>query len=1005
MKFIPLLILLFSFQAGFGQDKCGTMQFNEKGSIKERDNSKSQFEDWLKLKINQGEIQKQTNGSNRISETVYQIPVVVHVVHNGEALGIGGNIPDDQIISQISTLNEDFRRMNADKINTPASFESVAADVNIEFVLAKRDPEGLPTDGIQRVLGNQVIYTINQASELASNSYWPAEEYFNIWVADMSGGLLGFAKFPVSNEPGMDDDPNLNRLIDGVFLDYEYFGTGFNADPFSKGRTLVHEVGHWLGLRHIWGDGGCSSDDFCNDTPTQSGNSSGCPDVSQTSCSTVDMFQNYMDYTDDECMNLFTTCQSTRMRTVIENSPRRKDLLTSLGANEVIQVANDLGIKTVLTPSFGNCELTMIPIIEVRNYGNNNITDFTLEILADDILVLENSFTHVLEPLESKFIEFSEHTFSEDVGEISFKVKAVNSVLDGNSENDCEAISTFFPSHQVGPFSELFEDDESTFSLVWRRKNNYENPSAWSLGNAPNVIFENNGAILSYYGAPSGSFGELDYLISPVLDLTGFVTADLSFQYAYANHSEYYSDALTVVVSTDCGATFPEENILFQKVGASLSTTSATNDLFIPADVNDWIQVDLNFGEFISDEVVIAFIGSNGGGNNLYLDDVKVFSTAANDYDIGILKVESLPKVSCDEDITMDIYVKNFGKKTITDFDVQYAYGNRDNRVKVSGLSNLTPGKTEIVSLESFNILNGSYEITIDVSSPNGVLDEDLSNNEYVSYFDIDTISDRVPIKMPFGKDLESLDWHFIRFDSLPNWEIDSFEVNNVLDYSAVLKGYDITELGIENWLVSPILDFQELEEASMTFELSYGNRTGRNDKLKILASTNCGRSYDLELYNKRGSELAIEQSESVWLPESESDWKREFVNLNDLVGENDIRVAFVVTNQNGNNLYLDDIEFYTSDDENPVEISEGMRSFPNPVDDFVEVKFNFNIKEEILLRVVSLQGEVIAEKSFPNTLNQIYKIENIKSTNNGMYIVQAIGTYTNLYNKILIKQ
>lgn len=314
----------------YAQDKCGTMQFNETPMGHNEIESKNQFEDWLKARMNK----KQSFGKqfDTQSETVYQIPVVIHVIHNGESYGTGSNILDEQIISQIDSLNKDFRRLNADQSNTPAQFVGDAADVKIEFVLAKRDAEGLPTTGIVRAQGNQSSYTINEANQLAANSYWPAEEYFNIWVADLSNGLLGFAKFPVSNLAGMDDSPNLNRLTDGVYVDYEYFGIGFGAEEFSKGRTLTHEVGHWIGLRHIWGDGGCGVDDFCDDTPEQSGStssSSTCGDLAgKDTCGSglPDMFQNYMDYTSDVCMNLFTTCQGDRMRTVIENSPRRKYL-------------------------------------------------------------------------------------------------------------------------------------------------------------------------------------------------------------------------------------------------------------------------------------------------------------------------------------------------------------------------------------------------------------------------------------------------------------------------------------------------------------------------------------------------------------------------------------------------------------------------------------------------------------------------------------------------------
>lgn len=1000
LKF-PILILLVCLSfVSQSQEKCGTQQFNDGLSDHPKEEIKTQFENWLGSQIT---VKKALRNADVMSETVYQIPVVVHVVHDGESEGVGANIPEAQILNQIDSLNNDFRRLNADQENTPDFFLDDAADVKIEFVLAKKNPEGLPTDGIVRVKGNQGSFTINESSTISENSYWPAEEYFNIWVTDLGGALLGFAKFPVSNEPGMDEDPNLNRLIDGVFVDYRYFGTGENADDFSKGRTLTHEIGHWLGLRHIWGDGGCGADDFCTDTPSQGGSTSGCPDESETSCSTIDMFQNYMDYTDDECMNLFTNCQADRMRIVLESSPRRKDLLSSNGLEEVVQVANDLGLKAIVTPSFGNCSQVLVPELEVRNYGTNTINSFSLDLLVDEEVIETKSFSEPLTELQSIFVSFSSISVPVNTSQISFKVNQVNDGSDGNEDNDCIWVSTFFPGTQDVPYFEEFTGASESGNTDWRMKNSNDNPSAWNYGTAPNLTLENEAAILSYFGAPSGSFGELVYLISPVFDLTGLSTADLKFKYAYSGYPDNYSDALTVVVSTDCGATFPEDNILYQKIGASLATTTNTSSLFIPEDPSDWLEVELNFGEFSNNsEVVVAFIGNNGGGNNLYLDDVEVFSSAANNYDLGIVRVDNVPMVTCHEDIDLQVYVKNFGKQTVTDFTISYEMETRDQQFDITDLS-LESGKTEVVEVESFNIEDGSYEITIATSMPNGNEDEDNSNDVTSSFFIIDNQSEFIPVRERFSRTLESSDWHFIRKDAPSDWELADFTESNVTNYAAVFKSYEQTSLGIENWLVSPILDFSETDVASMIFDVSYANKVGRNDQLKVLASTNCGRTFDRELYSKKGGELAVAQSETEWIPESDEDWRSEFIELNDLTGQNDVRLAFVVVNQNGNNIYLDNIELYVSDDPSPLEIAESMRSFPNPASDHIEVKFNFNIKEELLIRVVGLNGEVVAEKTFPNTLNQTYRIDGLNVTNNGLYIIQALGSFTNLSSKVFI--
>ena len=328
---------------------------------------KKLFEHWLSKKIVE---RNQRLGTSRLKQEIIKIPVVIHVIHNGESIGTGTNIPDGQVFSQLDILNADYRRLNEDTTDTLEEFLPFVIDTKIEFILAKQDPEGLPTNGIVRVKGNQSKFSITQEEILKSNSLWPPEDYLNIWVTDLDNDLLGFAQFPVSNLEGLTVDRTNNQLTDGIVVDYRYFGIDFNTDVVSAGRTATHEVGHFLGLRHIWGDGGCNFDDFCTDTPLMSDNSTGCPNAPE-SCVTMDMYQNYMDFTDDRCMNLFTICQSGRMRAILEESPRRRSLLESKGRIEPVIVSNDMGIRKIISPEASNCQNLVVPEIEVRNYGNN----------------------------------------------------------------------------------------------------------------------------------------------------------------------------------------------------------------------------------------------------------------------------------------------------------------------------------------------------------------------------------------------------------------------------------------------------------------------------------------------------------------------------------------------------------------------------------------------------------------------------------------------------------
>ena len=227
-----------------GQDRCGTVEYikklREKNLIREND---KKFEQWLS--------RRQQNIGSRISAvSIFRIPVVVHVIHNGEAVGSGTNISDAQILSQIKVLNSDFKRLNADTINTPADFSPFAGKINMEFVLARQSPQGTATTGIVRVKGSKRQWSLDDNNTLKALSYWPAENYLNIWVTDIASTIMGYAQFPVSDLPGLEDAED-NRLTDGVVLDYRIVGSSedgsFNlTTSFNKGRTATHEVGHFL---------------------------------------------------------------------------------------------------------------------------------------------------------------------------------------------------------------------------------------------------------------------------------------------------------------------------------------------------------------------------------------------------------------------------------------------------------------------------------------------------------------------------------------------------------------------------------------------------------------------------------------------------------------------------------------------------------------------------------------------------------------------------------------
>jgi len=239
------------------------------------------------------------------------IPVVVHVVYNKSS----ENISAAQIKSQIAVLNKDFRALNSDKSKVPSVWTGLVTDARVQFALATKDPKGKKTTGITRTKTTRTSFgtgdTVKSAATGGADP-WPSSKYLNLWICTLSGGLLGYAQFP-GGPP----------KTDGVVILNTAFGTkGTAKAPFNLGRTATHEIGHWLNLRHIWGDTeDCSGTDFVADTPNAAGPNYGKPAFPHVSCSNGpngDMFMNYMDYVDDAAMFMFTTQQVVRMQAALD---------------------------------------------------------------------------------------------------------------------------------------------------------------------------------------------------------------------------------------------------------------------------------------------------------------------------------------------------------------------------------------------------------------------------------------------------------------------------------------------------------------------------------------------------------------------------------------------------------------------------------------------------------------------------------------------------------------
>ncbi len=320
MRAILLCVLLVQAMAVFAQQPCATSQYAawQKETNPAMVKNESIVENFIRQQVlSQTATEATEEGS---AASIFRIAVVVHVLYNTGAQ----NLSDAIIKSNIAALNRDFRRQNSDTVNTPGRFRGLAADVEIEFVLATADPKGRATTGIIRKQTAVTQWRMDdkiKRSAMGGSDGWNPESYLNIWVGHMQN-LLGYASSP--GTAGLDD---------GIVVSTYSWSSDKAGTVQHLSRTSVHEVGHWLGLKHIWGDTYCG-DDLVADTPPQGNFTAGCPSGFRFSCNnsaTGDMYMNYMDFTSDACMNLFTKGQKQRMRSLFNAGGPRVSLLFSKG--------------------------------------------------------------------------------------------------------------------------------------------------------------------------------------------------------------------------------------------------------------------------------------------------------------------------------------------------------------------------------------------------------------------------------------------------------------------------------------------------------------------------------------------------------------------------------------------------------------------------------------------------------------------------------------------------
>ncbi|RYZ29224.1 MAG: T9SS type A sorting domain-containing protein [Chitinophagaceae bacterium] len=558
--------------------------------------------------------------SNKEAETqaVTTIPVVFHIVTANP-----NTVTDAQIQAQLDTLNKDFFGTNGDSVRIPSYFKPLFGKSSIQFCLAQRTPDGEITNGIIRK-ANATNFSIDDAVKhvnTGGSDAWNTDAYLNIWVSTLSGGILGYATFPNDGSP---DDQ-------GVVIDYRSLPGG-SLTQYNGGKTLTHETGHYFNLSHIWGDdnGTCTGTDFVGDTPNQGDASGGCSTGIKTdNCTTTGngvMYQNYMDYSYDQCLVMFTIEQVKRMEAALSQS--RSSLLSSNGCQPVILRNYDLQLRTINNPAQRVCATNFTPSVTVRNRGVQAITSIDFTVSIDNNVVGTYKWTSSISSLQSQTITLNSAGITVGVHTISIAIGLINGVVDEDlTNNTLTQTVQYFPP--VTSVSESFES--SLFP-----------PAGWDIVNADGSITWQRVTGIAKTGSASvminnfdyDRIGEKDDLRLPTVNLSSSLdSAFLSFQVAAATYTATSTtnnvwDTLEVLVSSDCGQTYTS---LYKKWGSNLVTRNTpTTFAFVPI-ATDWRKDSINVSNLIGkSDLLFAIRNTTGFENNIYLDDIRLRTVTVN---------------------------------------------------------------------------------------------------------------------------------------------------------------------------------------------------------------------------------------------------------------------------------------------------------------------------------------------------------------------------------------
>lgn len=613
---------------------------------------------------------------------LYIIPLVFHVIHNnGEE-----NISDEQIYDAVEVLNRDFRMLNEDLEDVIPEFADITADIEIEFRLAQRDPNGNCTKGINRIQSD-LTYEGNQ--DMKDLIQWPRNMYCNIWVCEDAGGAAGYTYLPSSVSS------NNAAPADGIVLLHNYTGSIGTSSTF-RSRTLTHEIGHWINLSHLWGGTNtpavaqnCNFDDNVSDTPETEGWTS-C-NLEGATCGSLDNVQNYMEYS--YCSRMFTQGQKDRMRTSVQSAVAQRNQLWQQSNLIETGVYDEEPILCQADFSADRFSVCLGQEIQFFDESYNGVTEWTWETSDGQVISGSDEEVH-----KNPIITFN------TPGMITVTLTAGNGV-ESTQEIKTEYIQVLPDGVLPTPFYEGFESGISDDFWFVNGTDNIDwlVTSSAAYSGTKSIRINNNNV---------STLGTKDQLVSSTMDLTNAVYAIVTYKYASCNRLIETDDKLRVSVSKNCGDSWTLRKM--HRGVTNLPTAEPQNSSFTPSGPDEWAEGAflVDNPEFLVSNFRLMFELEAQGGNNVYLDDINIHIYTEDDLAVDEIAnsfyYDLFPNPMNDQ-ATLNFFLSGSADMQITLRDIQ------GREVQQIFNASAAPGKNTI-PIKKNNLSSGMYILQMTVA-------------------------------------------------------------------------------------------------------------------------------------------------------------------------------------------------------------------------------------------------------------------------------------------------